>query len=388
MLRYIFSLLGGQLDRKGSNRDVRLGLHVIPSMFCRTIRPLIVFATVCLISIGGFGPGGEGVYAQHTVEKERLVVYTYDSFASGPAQAIEEGFEKLYPEIDVVFVAPGSSGETLARLISEVDTGGTDADVLIGISDTQLPKALARNLFEEFDPVKVPNLKSVADDLHFDKTGHVVPFDTGYVTIIYDSHVMKEEDLPKSLEDLTDPRFRDKLIAIDPRTSSVGHAFLMWTIAEYGDPGYVDYWKRLTPNLLTVTNGWSAAYNHYESGEAPMMISYSTDTAYGVMYGGSDQSQVLTPQEQAYRQIEAAGIVAGTKALDLAHKFLDYILSVEVQSLIPTTNWMFPVNSETPLPEAWVEHAVVPSNPIYLDSNLIEQNESRWFREWAGIITQ
>lgn len=319
--------------------------------------------------------------------QETLVVYTYSSFASGPAQAVKEGFEALHPGTEVVFISPGAGAETLARIIAEQDAGGTAADVFIGLSDTQLPRALARNVFEPLDKSLLPNLQRVPADLDFDETGHVVPFDTGYVTIIYDSEALSAEELPQSLEDLTDPRFAKKLIAIDARTSSVGHAFLMWVIAEYGDPGYIDYLERLAPNLLTTTSGWSAAYGHYEAGEAPMMISYSTDTAYGVMYGGSDRSQVLTPQGQAYRQIEAMGIVRGTDVPELAHKFLDYMLSVEVQQLIPTSNWMFPVNADTPLPEEWVEHAVVPENPVRLDHELIEQNDARWLREWARIIT-
>ncbi len=114
-----------------------------------------------------------------------------------------------------------------------------------------------------------------------------------------------------------------------------------------------------------------------------MMVSYSTDTAYGVMYADSDRSRVLTPAGQAYQQIEAAGIVAGTDVPELAHRFLDYVLSVDVQQMIPTTNWMFPVNAETPLPEAWEEYAVIPSNPVRLDEQLIEENEERWLREWA-----
>lgn len=318
---------------------------------------------------------------------QQLVVYTYDSFASGPAQAIKEGFEAIYPDVEVVFLAPGSSGETLARIIAELNAGGTDADVFIGISDTQLPRAVDHGVFMQLDRALLPNLAKVPAHLDFDETGHVVPFDHGYVTVIYDSRVLSEEELPRTLEDLTDPRFRRQLIAIDPRTSSVGHAFLMWTIAEYGDPGYLEFWERLAPNLLTVTGGWSAAYSQYEAGEAPMMVSYSTDTAAGVFYADSDHSRIWTPEGQAYQQIEAVGVVAGTGVPELAHRFVDYVLSEEVQSLIPTTNWMFPVNAETPLPEFFAEYAVVPENPVRLDARLIEENEQRWLREWARLIT-
>lgn len=319
--------------------------------------------------------------------RQRLVVYTYDSFASGPAQAIKDGFEALYPDVEVVFLAPGSAGETLARVIAELNAGGTDADVLVGISDTQLPRAIDHGVFMKLDRSLLPNLAKVPAHLDFDDTGHVVPFDHGYVTIIYDSRVLGEADLPQTLEDLTDPRFRGKLIAMDPRTSSVGHAFLMWTIAEYGDPGYLEFWERLLPSLLTITGGWSAAYSQYEAGEAPMMVSYSTDTAAGIYYAGSDHSRILTPKGQAYQQIEAAGIVAGTDVPELAHRFLDYLLSEEVQSLIPTNNWMFPVNAQTPLPDFFAEYAVIPENPVRLDPRLIEENEQRWLREWARLIT-
>lgn len=326
------------------------------------------------------------VSTAHAHAARRLVVYTYDSLASGTAKIIEEGFERLHEDVDVVFVSPGSSGETLARLISEKEAGGTDADVVIGISDTQLPRALSHNLFMKLDHAQLTHLKDVPDDLLFDETGHVIPFDAGYVTLIYDSARLSPDEAPKSLEDLTDPRFRNKIIAIDPRTSSVGHAFLMWTIAKYGDPGYLDYWERLTPNLLTVTGGWSAAYSHFSAGEAPIMISYSTDTAYGVMEAGSDRNRVLTPEGEAYRQIETAGIIAGTDQAQLAHAFLDYLLSPEIQSLIPTSNWMFPVNANATLPQEWVEHAIVPDRPVRLDADLVSANEARWLREWSRLI--
>src|SRR5690606_26063680 len=280
-----------------------------------------------------------------------------------------------------------SAGETLARIIAELHAGGSDADVFIGISDTQLPRAIDQGVFMKLDRALLPNLAKVPAHLDFDETGHVIPFDHGYVTIIYDSRVLRDEELPRTLEAMTDPRIQSGLIAIDPRTSTAGHAFRLRTNAEYGDPGYLEFWERLLPSLLTVTGGWSAAYSQYEAGEAPMMVSYSTDTAAGVYYADSDHSRILTPQGQAYQQIEAAGIVAGTDVPELAHRFLDYLLSEEVQSLIPTTNWMFPVNAETPLPDFFEKYAVIPEKPVRLDARLIEENGQRWLREWARLIT-
>jgi thiamine transport system substrate-binding protein len=212
----------------------------------------------------------------------KLVVYTYDSFVSwGPAKQIETGFEKQN-DVDVVFMAPSSTGEMLSRLITEMETGGTSADVFVGLSDTQLNKAKSRNIFRPADKSKIPNLASVPADLQFDASSSVLPFDHGYVTLVYNTKAIKAADVPKTFEDLTNPKWAKKIIAIDPRTSSVGHAFLMWTIDRYGDKGFANYWKRLSPNLLTVTGSWGAAYKMFENGDAPIVISYATDTAYAV----------------------------------------------------------------------------------------------------------
>src|SRR5690606_11277204 len=145
----------------------------------RWLRSTVLVLALSVVASALVGLFAAQALAQET--KQRLVVYTYDSLASGPAQIIKEGFEARYPDVEVVFIAPGSSGETLARLIAELDAGGTDADVLIGISDTMLPRALERGVFMPLDRSLLPNLAKVPADLDFDKTGHVVPFDTGYV---------------------------------------------------------------------------------------------------------------------------------------------------------------------------------------------------------------
>lgn len=317
----------------------------------------------------------------------KLVVYTYDSFVSwGPAKQIEAGFEKLY-DVDVVFVAPSSTGEMLARLIAEMELGGTNADVFLGLSDTHLNRVQSRNVFRTIDKAKVPNLASIPQDLLFDASGQVLPFDHGYITLVYNKKAIKAEDLPKTFEDLTHPRFAKKIIVIDPRTSSVGHAFLMWTIDRYGEKGFADYWRRLSPNLLTIAGGWSAAYKMFANGDAPIVVSYATDTAYAVMEGKGAIYGVLPLEGAGYRQIEGVGIVRTSKNVDLAHAFINYLLSPEVQSLIPTTNWMYPANPQAKLPAEWVKYAQPPQKWVRLDSADVGNKEATWLREWSKAVS-
>ena len=79
------------------------------------------------------------------------------------------------------------------------------------------------------------------------------------------------------------------------------------------------------------------------------------------------------------------GIVA-QKRRDLAHKFLDFVLSPEVQSLITTENVMFPVNPKAPVPRS--SQYVVPADPVAIDPHLVHDRLEQWLRDWSRVITE
>lgn len=315
--------------------------------------------------------------------RPRLVVYAYSSF---PAGDIVEAFEAKH-DVELVFVSPGGAGSTLSRLITEMDTGGTEADVFLGLADTSIPRALEHGVFEPYDASLLPNLSDIPTELLIDKTGHVLPFDYGYISLVYHPERIGTTALPQSLEELTDPRFAKKIIMMDA-SSSTGQAFLMWTIAEFGEEGYLDYWRRLKPNLLTVTNSWSTGYQMFENGEAPIILSYATDRVVAAVYGGEPVHEILLPNGQAYRQVEMMGVVKGTDQRELAHAFIDYVLSPAVQELLPTANLMYPANPTAKLPAVFSDNMVLPENPVILDPQLVGANLDRWLRDWSRMITE
>lgn len=317
----------------------------------------------------------------------KLVVYTYDSFASwGPAAFIEEEFEKAY-DVDVEFVATADSRAMLVKLISEREAGERGADVFIGVEAADLARAKGHNLFTcGLTPGDLPNLATVPEDLLVDPENCMIPYEHGYITFVYDSEVLATAEVPRTFEELLGTRYRKMLILEDPRTSSPGLSFLLWTIHQFGDPGYLDYWRGLLPNVLTIAGGWSEAYDLFLAGEAPVVLSFSTDTAYSVIEGGSARYRIMLLNNQGYRNIYLMGIVRGTELGELAKEFLDFVLSSEVQQKIPTTEWMFPANPAALLPVLWYQHAVVPPQPVMLSPEEVGENLDRWLREWARVV--
>lgn len=321
--------------------------------------------------------------ASETENVPRLVVYAYSSF---PVDEIIDRFEEEH-QAELVFVAPGGSSDALSRLITEQETGGSEADVFLGLADTSMSRALAHDIFEPFDPDLLTNLADIPSELLIDETNRLLPFDYGYISLVYHPERLAPLPVPESLEALTRPEYQGKIIAMDA-SSSTGQAFLMWTIAEYGEDGYLDYWRRLLPNLLTITNSWSTGYQMFENGEAPIIVSYATDRVVAAVYGGEPVHEILLPAGQAYRQMELMGIVKGTDQRELAHAFIDYVLSPEVQALLPTANLMFPVNPKAELPEVFSENVVLPSDPVMLDPDLVDARLDTWLRDWSRVITE
>mgnify|MGYP003803740655 FL=1 len=302
-----------------------------------------------------------------------LTVYTYESMDWIEDHLISQFEERENCKVKVITL--GDGGNVLSRLILEKKR--PQADVVVGLDQSMSVKAIENDLLLKFVPSNLDNITN--PDLIFDATGHVYPYDFGAIAIITNPSEMK--GTIHSFEALKE--LEDALIIQDPRSSSTGQSFLLWTIAIYGE-NWQQFWREIKPSILTVTSGWSEAFSKFEAGEAPMMVSYATDGAYSVEYYGSTTYTTLIPDEGAYVQIEGAGIVKGTDDEILAGKFIEFLLSDEVQRDIPLNQWMFPV-TDVEMPESF-DYAVKPEKILSIDASEIGENLEKWLDEWEQIM--
>ena len=303
---------------------------------------------------------------ESTDDEKTLTLYCYDTFSSewGSGPTLIPLFEQE-TGIKVDVVSTGDAVEMLSRAIME----GEDcpADLIMGISDDQASKAYESGLFEPYDS---PVLEHVDDSLEFDGEHRLIPFDYGVFAFVWDSE--SDVPAPRSLDDLMDPVYKDKIILIDPRTSSVGLGLLMWTIDVYGEDGYLDWWRAVGQNALTIADGWSSGYGLFTEGEAPIVISYTTSPVYHVLWEDS-------------QTIESIGMLATSRHKEEAKAFIDFILT-EGQAETAIANSMYPVNGETVLPDAY-EWAPVPDKVFSMDPEYVAANIDRWTEEWTQAMT-
>ena len=316
--------------------------------------------------------------AETTGGERSITLYCYDTFSSewGSGPTLIPLFEEE-TGIKVNVVSTGDAVEMLSRAIMEGDD--CQADLIMGISDDQASTAYESGIFTSYES---PELTNVDDSLEFDPEHRLIPFDYGVFAFVWDS----ESDIPAPtcLDDLRDPVYKDKIILIDPRTSSVGLGLLLWTIDVYGEEGYLDWWKDVGANALTIADGWSSAYGLVTEGEAPLVISYTTSPVYHVLWEDSTRYQALIFPEGHHRTIESIGILESSDNKEEARMFVDFILT-EGQAETAIANSMYPVNSTTSLPDAY-QWAPVPQKVFSMDTEYIAQNIDRWTTEWTEAM--
>ncbi|MEM8741579.1 MAG: thiamine ABC transporter substrate binding subunit [Pseudomonadota bacterium] len=273
-----------------------------------------------------------------------LTVYTYDSFVSewGPGPQIEAGFEAECG-CDLRFVPAGDGAALLSRL--KLEGARSEADIVLGLDSHLVAEATATGLFAPHGVAAAFDLPVAWDDPVF------LPYDWGVFAFVYDSTRLAQP--PASFEALVASPEDLRIIIQDPRSSTPGLGLLLWVKAAYGDRA-PEIWAGLAPRILTVTKGWSEAYGLFLEGEAEMVLSYTTSPSYHSIAEGDDTKRAALFEEGHLLQIEVAGKLASSAQPALADAFLAFMLGEGFQSVIPTTNWMYPaVMPEAGLPNGF-----------------------------------
>jgi thiamine transport system substrate-binding protein len=314
-----------------------------------------------------------------------LTVMTHDSFAI--SEEVITQFEQAN-NVDVVIVNAGDAGSTLNKAILTKDA--PQADVLFGVDNTFLSRAIEADIFEAYAPNVTFRAEATADN-----SGPLVPIDFGYVLINYDKAALATAGLepPQSLADLLKPEWKSKLVVENPATSSPGLAFFLATIAEFGPSGWQEYWRGLRANDVLVADDWSTAYYTHFSGSSgkgprPLVVSYSTSPAAELYFSEGALTEPPTGNVAfgAFRQVEYAGILKGTAQVELAQTFIDFMVDTTFQDDIPMQMFVYPASEKGTIPELFTSHAAIPTVTNQLAATTIAGYRDAWVAEWDQIV--
>ncbi|MCC7130228.1 MAG: thiamine ABC transporter substrate-binding protein [Anaerolineae bacterium] len=343
---------------------------------------------IALILLAGCATAKEAPVAP-AAEVRTLRVMTHDSFAI--SEGVLAAFE-TENNVKVQFLKSGDTGATLNKAI--LAKNNPLADVLFGVDNTFLSRALEEDIF---DPYPSPLLAEIDDAFKLDASQRALPVDYGDVCLNYDKAFLAERNLapPTSLTDLTRPEYKSLLVVQNPATSSPGLAFLLATIANFGEDGYLDYWKKLVANDVLVVTGWETAYYTEFSGSSgngprPIVVSYNSSPVFELIYAEKELQEpptaALVAPKTCFRQVEFVGILKGAQQRQLAEKWVDFMLSKTFQEDVPMQMFVFPVNKNARLDEVFVRYLQIPEQPAEVDPQLITEKRAEWLNAWTETV--
>ncbi len=350
----------------------------------KQIRGLWVL-TMLVVGLAACAPAGAQVEGPTTI---RLM--THDSF-----DVSEDVLAQFQAETGhtVEILKSGDGAEMVNKAILAGDN--PLADVLFGVDNALLSRALNNDLFLPYDS---PQLAELSDALKLDAENRALPVDYGDVCLNYDVAWFEENGLmpPQSLADLAAPAYAGLTVVQNPTTSTPGLAFLLTTIGAYGEDGYLPYWEALLANDLLIVNGWEQAYYEQFSavsdGARPIVVSYASSPPAEMFFAETPPERAptaaVTNPNTCFRQIEFTGILRGTTKEAAARELVDFMLSRTFQEDMPLRMFVYPANEMAELPEVFVAFSEVPEQPVTIDAALIEANREQWLRDWAELVLQ
>lgn len=338
-----------------------------------------------------------------------LVIVTYDVLAL--SDDMISGFEEE-SGLTVTMLKMDDAGSILDYLIQ--NRGNTNVDLAIGLDNTYLQTAIEFDLLEEVDmdksAISAPEssqARSSMDPLEPYDGPLAVPYDMGYICLNYDTEAVDGQNLsvPTSLEDLTGPQWRGKVALPSPVSSSPGRGFMLASLDYFNwqsDDGleFSNWWSDMAENDVVITSGWTEAYEtHYTGGygewtegyigDAHITVSYCHSPGVESYYNGNwTKSATLDIPKTSLFQVEYAAAVNGGNSL-YAQEFIEYLVSPEINSMMPYENLMYSVLEGLDLPEeeGYRSNSHIPAAPASITMEDIDDYMEAWLDQWNSAVT-
>jgi len=354
-------------------------------------RSIAGLVTVLVAALSGAACGSDSGTTSGTATtapSKTVVLMTHDSFAVSKAVLAQFTRDTGFT---VKVLKSGDAGKALSQALLVKDR--PVADAFFGVDNTFLSRALDNDLFDTY---AAKGIDDVPERFRLDPDNRVTPIDNANVCVNDDRAWFGHDGhppAPTSLADLAKPAYRKLLVVENPASSSPGLAFLLATIAEFGEDGWRDYWADLRENGVRVVDGWEQAYTADftaggGSGDRPLVVSYATDPAADVVFsdGKKQTPTVGVVPGTCFGQIEFAGVLANAKNPTGAEALIDFMLTSRFQEDLPLQMYVYPVLPTAKLPPVFTQFAEPPKDPLTMSASAIGANRDEWIDEWTGIV--
>ena len=282
--------------------------------------PLRVFPSVLVIAalfLPGLLPAQSADLGAAKKEGKTIIYGTVVPQVMGQ---IEKGFESKYGVKTEYWRADAT--KVIDRVLTEWRSGKPGFDIVIGARG---PLSLGKKdgVYAKFSPAATASFPAKFKD----KDGQLIAWRVTPVGILYNTELVKSADLPKSLDDLLDPKWQGKISMPDP-SRHASTAQYLWNLRQVKGERWMDFARGLAKQKPMLLESYSTVPNAVVRGEASLGISY-------IQYTGQTKGPIsFAPIEHYLADPSDAALSAKAANPNAARLFIEYLCSAEGQKKV------------------------------------------------------
>jgi putative spermidine/putrescine transport system substrate-binding protein len=307
------------------------------------------------------------------------------SFEKAMRETLLPPFEKAN-NARVEYVA-GQSTATLAKL--QAQRSNQEIDVAI-VDDGPMYQAVQFGFCAPIE--KSPVLDNVYPIAKLDE--RAVAFGIGATGPVYNEKIFAEKGwpAPDSWSDLGNPKYKGRVSLLGASSTTGLHGLIMVARANGGgekdiEPGFVAYRDKIRPNMLTFAPSAPKIEELLQSGDIALTV-VARSRAVALQKAGLPL-KIVEPKEGNVALMVTMCPVVNSDVPDLAQKFVQYMLSPEVQKIL-AGNGYGPVNKTTELTKEEAEGVPFGEEAVSklkkIDWPTVNQHRAAWTQRWNREI--
>ena len=256
--------------------------------------------------------------------KKEGKVFVYGTIIPQVMKLIEAGFVAKYG-VNIEYWR-GDATKVIDRVLTEWRAGKPGFDMVIGARG---PLALAKadGVYAKYTPASAANFPAKFRDTD----GQLTAWRITPVGILTNTDLVKANDVPKSWDDLLDPKWQGKITMPDPSRHASTATFL-WNLQKIKGDRWLDFVRVLAKQKPHLVESYSSVPNAIVRGEAALGISY-------IQYVPQTKGPIgFAPIDHVFADPSDAAISARAANPNAARFLIDYLCSAEGQKKVAETH--------------------------------------------------
>jgi len=265
-------------------------------------------------------------------QKEGGLVWYSTLIVNQIVRPIVEAFQQKYPGIKVQY-SRATNSDTALKIINEARARRVQADVFDGTNS--IYPLLDAHLVADYQP---KSAASYPADLK-DPDGHWVAMNLYFMTAAYNTNLVKGADIPKTYQDLLDPKWKGRIVWTNDPTPQGPPGFIHNILATLGEEkgmAYLRIFAAQEPVFIPASQ--RVVLDKVVAGEYPLAVmTFNHHSAISAAEGAPVQWIKMEPLLQTTSLI---GILKDAPHPNAARLFEEYVLSDEGQTVLAANDYL------------------------------------------------